>query len=68
MEAPSKSLNDSAKPFDAGCMAARHLEEAAVDTLVGRDWHRLSTNENKLCDLLVEFKLIEVRSGYVKRI
>jgi len=68
MTAPSVLLNESATPFDAACMKVRHLEEAAVNTLIGRDWHKLSTKEEVLYNLLAEYGLIKSVGGFIRRI
>ena len=68
MKSPSALLSSTAEPFDSACMKVRHLEDAAINMLLGRDWHRLDAHESKLCTLLVEFGLIKVNGGYVERI
>lgn len=68
MKKPSDLLASTAEPFDSACAMVLKLEDAAINVVIGRDWRRLHTHDKQLCDLLIDFGLIETKNNIVCKI
>jgi hypothetical protein len=66
MKKPSELLEESATPFDLACMQVRHLEEAAVKLMDGKDYHKLNGEESHMLGVMTGMGLLETKDGFVR--